>query len=70
MRYSKGFTLLIIRTRRVLFSFSSEIIEDIQIRGAIPTNIIAKSFTKKCSGIFSSFIAFSIIITNTGNITK
>lgn len=66
-RYCIGFTLDIISTRSVFFSFFSKIIDDIQVRGAISTNITANSFTKKCSGIFSILIALSIIGVKTGN---
>jgi hypothetical protein len=56
--------------RSVFFSFSSEIIETVTVSGAMPTCITANIPTKKCSGISSRCMAFSIIAAIIGNITN
>ena len=51
-----------------MLSFSSEIIADIQVSGAMPVNITEKSLAKKCSGISGIIIEFSMITAIIGNI--
>ena len=54
----------------MFFSFSSEMIEATDVRGAIPMYMIAKSFVKNSSGISGTLMQFSIISVIAGNMTN
>ena len=67
VRYCPGFTLDIISTRRVFFSFSSAIMADMAVRGAMAIYMAANILVYISSGTPSGLITRSRINETTGS---